>query len=159
MFIDRARIEVRSGDGGAGCVSFRREKFVPRGGPDGGDGGRGGAVILKADPARSTLNDFHHRQHFIAGNGRPGEGRQRTGRDGASMQVPVPPGTVVLDEDGRVVADLAVVGDTFVVATGGQGGSSGGPAVECDDNCHYVRSGATGRDDGHRQARRPYPCV
>jgi GTP-binding protein len=122
MFIDRARIEVRSGDGGAGCVSFRREKFVPRGGPDGGDGGRGGDVILKADPARSTLNDFHHRQHFRAGNGRPGEGRQRSGRVGASIEIPVPPGTVAHDEDGRVLADLALVGDTFVVAGGGQGG-------------------------------------
>jgi GTP-binding protein len=122
MFIDRARIEIRSGDGGAGCVSFRREKFVPRGGPDGGDGGRGGAVILKADPARSTLNDFHHRQHFRAGNGRPGEGRQRTGRDGASLVIPVPPGTVVLDEDGRVRSDLAAAGSTFIAARGGLGG-------------------------------------
>jgi GTP-binding protein len=122
MFIDRARIEVRSGDGGAGCVSFRREKYVPRGGPNGGDGGRGGAVILKADPARSTLNDFHHRQHFRAGNGRPGEGRQRTGRDGSTLVVPVPPGTVVLDEDGHVLADLASEGDEFVAAEGGPGG-------------------------------------
>jgi GTP-binding protein len=79
-------------------------------------------VILKAVPARSTLNDFHHRQHFRAGNGRPGEGRQRSGRDGESLEVPVPPGTVILDENGRVLADLAASGDTYVAAEGGQGG-------------------------------------
>ncbi len=123
MFLDRAKIQVRGGDGGAGCVSFRREKFVPRGGPDGGDGGHGGQVTLQADRSASTLNHFHHRQHFIAGNGRPGEGSQRSGRDGDSVTVPVPPGTVVLDdESGQILADLTRPGDTYVAARGGLGG-------------------------------------
>ncbi len=123
MFLDRAKIQVSGGRGGNGCLSFRREKFVPRGGPDGGDGGQGGSVILQADPSRSTLNDFHHRQHFAADRGRHGEGSQRTGRDGQDLVLAVPPGTVVLDDaDGRLVADLAHPGDACTVARGGRGG-------------------------------------
>jgi CubicO group peptidase (beta-lactamase class C family) len=85
MFVDRAKIQVRSGNGGRGCVAFRREKFVPRGGPSGGDGGNGGSVTLRADPGASTLNRFHYRQHFFAGNGLPGEGNQRSGRHGEDV--------------------------------------------------------------------------
>jgi GTP-binding protein len=123
MFLDRAKIQVCGGHGGNGCLSFRREKFVPRGGPDGGDGGHGGSVILRAEPSRSTLNDFHHRQHFSADRGRHGEGRQRTGRSGEDLILSVPPGTVVVDDiDGTLLADLARAGDICNVAQGGRGG-------------------------------------
>jgi len=123
MFVDEARIFVKGGDGGAGCVSFRREKFVPRGGPDGGDGGRGGNVILRADPNLHTLLDLVSRRHFPAGNGRPGEGGNRHGANGADRVVLVPPGTIVRDGDtGRVLRDLTEAGDEVVAAAGGQGG-------------------------------------
>jgi GTP-binding protein len=123
MFIDRARIQVRGGNGGSGCVSFRREKYVPRGGPDGGDGGRGGSVILRADPSVSTLNDFHYRQHFAARRGGHGEGSNRSGRDGGDLVVLVPAGTVIAaEEGGPPLADLAEAGQEFVAARGGRGG-------------------------------------
>ncbi len=123
MFIDRAVIHVKGGDGGRGCVSFRREKFVPKGGPDGGDGGDGGDVILVADERLSTLLDFHYRQHYHAERGGHGEGGRRHGRRGASLIVPVPVGTVVKDADtGAVLADLVRPGQQVVVARGGRGG-------------------------------------
>jgi len=123
MFLDRAKIQVRSGKGGPGCVAFRREKFVPRGGPSGGDGGHGGAVILEADAGASTLNRFHHRQHFAAGPGLPGEGSQRSGRDGEDVVIGVPPGTVVFDDEtGQLLADLKKPGDRLIPVEGGRGG-------------------------------------
>jgi len=123
MFIDRARVQVRAGDGGNGAVSFRREKFVPKGGPDGGDGGRGGDVVFVADAGMSTLLDFHYRQHIRAGRGRHGEGGERHGRDGEDAVVAVPAGTVVRDaRTGEVIADLTVAGQRVVVARGGRGG-------------------------------------
>ncbi len=121
MFIDRVKIYVKAGDGGDGCVAFLREKFRPRGGPAGGDGGKGGDVIIRVNPKMHTLLDFYYRRHFRAENGRPGEGKNRHGRDGADCIIEVPPGTVVIDaESGERLADL--VSGEFVVARGGRGG-------------------------------------
>jgi GTP-binding protein len=123
MFIDRALIEVKAGDGGNGCVSFRREKFVPKGGPDGGDGGDGGDVVLVADENLSTLLDFQYRRHYRAQRGAHGEGANRQGKRGGLLVVPVPPGTVVKDADTQdVLADLLQHGQRVVVAKGGRGG-------------------------------------
>ena len=122
-FIDEAQISISSGKGGAGCVSFRREKFIPRGGPDGGDGGRGGDVIAVVDPGLGTLLDFRYQRRHFAENGRPGEGRQCTGRDGETMVIRVPCGTVIYnDETGELLADLADHGDSVTLAGGGRGG-------------------------------------
>jgi GTP-binding protein len=123
VFIDTATIEVTAGTGGSGCVSFRREKFVPRGGPDGGDGGRGGDVVVEVDPHMRTLLDRHRRPHVKAGRGEHGRGKKQTGADGASVVVAVPPGTVVLDaSSGERLADLTGSGERCVVAAGGRGG-------------------------------------
>jgi GTP-binding protein len=123
MFIDRAVIYVKGGDAGNGVVSFRREKFIPKGGPDGGDGGHGGDVILVADEGLSTLLDFQHRRHFRAQRGTHGQGAKRHGKRGGSLVVPVPVGTVVRDADTRdVLADLVQHGQQVVVARGGRGG-------------------------------------
>src|SRR6059036_920832 len=123
MFIDQAVINVKGGDGGNGCVSFRREKFVPKGGPDGGDGGHGGDVILVADESLSTLLDFQYRRHYRAQRGSHGEGSTRHGRRGGSLVIPVPVGTVVKDADsGQLLADLLHHGQQVVAARGGKGG-------------------------------------
>jgi GTP-binding protein len=122
VLVDLARIEVIGGDGGNGCVSFRREKYVPRGGPNGGPGGDGGSLCLIADASLKGLNSFRFRRRFVAERGRHGEGSDRAGRDGEDLVIRVPPGTVVFDEAGRMIADLARVGDRVVVATGGRGG-------------------------------------
>ncbi|MDR1486541.1 MAG: GTPase ObgE [Deltaproteobacteria bacterium] len=121
--MDSAKIQVSSGHGGAGCVSFRREKYVPKGGPDGGDGGRGGDVIIEAKSQKETLIRFHFNQHFNAGNGLPGKGKCRTGADGADVRLVVPPGTLVINaETGELLCDLAHNGQVFVAAKGGRGG-------------------------------------
>ena len=123
MFVDEARISVHGGDGGDGCVSFRREKFVPKGGPDGGDGGHGGSVVLVADAEINTLLSFRYQPVYRAERGRHGEGALRTGKSGSDLEVHVPVGTVVLDEDrGSVLADFAHAGERFVAAQGGRGG-------------------------------------
>lgn len=123
QFVDEAVITVRSGDGGRGCVSFRREKYVPRGGPDGGNGGAGGSVVLEATPHLSTLLDFRYKRIFKAQRGRHGMGKQMHGRHGEDLVIPVPPGTVVSDADtGEALADLARPGERFVAARGGRGG-------------------------------------
>ncbi|PZN11436.1 MAG: GTPase ObgE, partial [Bacillota bacterium] len=123
MFVDEAEIFVQGGDGGNGAVSFRREKYVPRGGPDGGDGGRGGDVVLVVDPALNTLADLRYRRHYRAERGGNGEGSNRHGRRGRDCEVRVPPGTIVRDRDtGEVLADLAEAGQRLVVARGGRGG-------------------------------------
>jgi GTP-binding protein len=122
VFLDEATIWVKAGDGGRGAVSFRREKYVPRGGPDGGDGGRGGSVILLADPSKSTLLDFRYRRHFRAERGGNGEGGRRHGKAGEDLIIPVPPGTLVRGLDGELIADLDAPGKQVVVALGGRGG-------------------------------------
>jgi GTP-binding protein len=123
MFVDEATITAFGGDGGNGCLSFRREKHVPRGGPDGGDGGGGGSVILIADRGVSTLLAFRYRSLYRAERGRHGQGSNKTGRAGEDLLVRVPVGTMVLDEDGVVtLADLTSHGQSFTVASGGDGG-------------------------------------
>jgi GTP-binding protein len=123
MFIDRAEITVRSGKGGDGRCSFRREKFVPKGGPDGGDGGRGGDVVLVADPHLDTLLPFAHRRRFFAEDGEPGGASRRHGGDGAACRIEVPVGCLVFDDDrDELVADFTQAGQEVVVAEGGRGG-------------------------------------
>lgn len=123
MFYDYLKIYVKAGDGGNGCVAFRREKYVPLGGPAGGDGGRGGHVILRADEGLRTLVDFHFKRHFKAGRGGHGEGKDRHGKNGTDLVLQVPVGTVVREaETGIVLADLTAHGQEAVVARGGRGG-------------------------------------
>ena len=122
-FLDLAKVTIRSGAGGNGAVSFRREKFVEYGGPDGGDGGRGGDVVAVVTEGLNTLIDFRYQQHFFAANGKGGAGAQRTGADGADVTLRVPVGTEVIDEDEEtVLADLTEVGARVVLAQGGNGG-------------------------------------
>lgn len=123
MFIDEVTIDVKAGDGGNGCLAFRREKYVPRGGPSGGDGGRGGDVILVASEHYNTLLHFRFNPEHKAERGRHGEGSNRKGRDGKSVEVPAPVGTIVYDaETGEMLHDFTRSGDRFVVAHGGRGG-------------------------------------
>lgn len=122
-FLDYAKVYIRSGAGGAGCVSFRREKFIEFGGPDGGDGGNGGSVWAEAVPGLNTLIDFRYQQHFFAKNGQPGMGSQRTGKSGEDIVLKVPVGTEILEEDGEtVIADMVEVGQRVLLAQGGNGG-------------------------------------
>lgn len=122
-FIDEAIITVRSGDGGNGCLSFRREKYVPLGGPDGGDGGKGGDVTLVSSQDRRTLYPFRFKHEFTAQRGGGGEGRQRTGKSGSDLVIEVPPGTIVRDaETGDIIKDFCLPGESFVIARGGRGG-------------------------------------
>jgi len=123
LFFDEARIYVKGGDGGNGCVSFRREKYVPMGGPDGGDGGRGGNIYLVVDPSLNTLVHFRQRVHFKAQRGAHGRGKNQHGRSGEDLYIPVPPGTVVYDDEtGELLADLVTPGQKALVARGGRGG-------------------------------------
>jgi GTP-binding protein len=121
-FVDRVVLHASAGDGGHGCASIRREKYKPLGGPDGGNGGRGGDVALIVDPDTTTLLAFHHAPHRRATSGKPGQGSNRNGADGEGMVLPVPDGTVVKDDAGNVLADLVGAGTTYVVARGGRGG-------------------------------------
>jgi GTP-binding protein len=121
-FVDRVVLHLQAGDGGHGCVSVRREKFKPLGGPDGGDGGHGGGISLVVDPQQHTLLDFHFRPHIKAQNGGGGAGANRDGANGANLVLKVPDGTVVLTPEGEVIADLIGEGTTFEVARGGRGG-------------------------------------
>jgi GTPase len=122
-FLDQARVYVRSGDGGAGCISFRREKFIEFGGPNGGDGGRGGDVVVECAGGLNTLIDFRYQQHFKAKTGVHGMGKDRAGARGADVVLKVPVGTQVIDEDtGAMLADLTKEGESVVVAHGGNGG-------------------------------------
>src|SRR5262245_57325085 len=132
MFVDEIDVFVKGGDGGAGCVSFRREKFVPRGGPDGGDGGDGGNVILEADPAITTLLDFHYQRHYTAERGQHGKGANKHGRSGAATILRVPLGTMVRDRDTHeALGDLTTSGQTLLVARAARGGRG---------NARFVRS-------------------
>lgn len=122
-FIDEAKIYVKAGDGGRGCVSFRREKFVPRGGPDGGDGGHGGDVVIHASLSRRTLLDLKFRQHHVAKHGGHGSGSKKTGRNSENVEIVVPVGTIIRDTDsGELLADLTADGQRVIVAKGGMGG-------------------------------------
>lgn len=123
MFQDHARITIKAGDGGNGMVAFRREKYVPRGGPAGGNGGRGGHVYFTVDPGLNTLSAFQHQLLYRAGRGGHGEGANRTGANGEDLYIPVPRGTLVRNaETGEIIADLAKLGDSVLVARGGRGG-------------------------------------
>jgi len=130
-FVDRVTIHVTAGNGGHGCVSIRREKFKPLGGPDGGNGGDGGDILLKVDPQVTTLLDYHHLPHRKAGNGEPGKGGLRPGKQGGDLVLPVPAGTIVKNRDGDILADLVNVGDEYLAAGGGQGGL-GNAAIASD---------------------------
>ncbi len=130
-FVDYVKIYVKAGDGGRGCVSFRREKYVPKGGPDGGDGGKGGDVILRATHELNTLLDMVYRKTYKAQRGTHGRGKQMHGADGADTIILVPVGTVVKDEDGNVLYDLSHEGSEFIAARGGKGGLG---------NSHFVSS-------------------
>ncbi|MBB5117472.1 GTPase CgtA [Streptomyces eurocidicus] len=121
-FVDRVELHVAAGNGGHGCASVHREKFKPLGGPDGGNGGRGGDVTLVVDQSVTTLLEYHHNPHRKATNGAPGAGDNRSGKDGQDLVLPVPDGTVVLDKQGNVLADLVGEGTTFVAGQGGRGG-------------------------------------
>lgn len=132
MFVDRAKIIIRSGKGGNGAVSFRREPYVPEGGPDGGDGGKGGDVVFLADGSLRTLMDFRYKRKYEADNGQDGMKKKKFGKDGNDLVIKVPPGTVVIDEEtGLVMKDLVEDGDSFVAAKGGKGGKG---------NVHYKNS-------------------
>jgi len=122
MFVDYAKIFVKSGDGGKGIVSFRREKFAPKGGPDGGDGGRGGDVIIKASKDENTLRLFRFKRRFLAASGESGASNNKTGKSGNDVVVKVPIGSIIKDENGYVIADLNQDGQAVVVAKGGKGG-------------------------------------
>ncbi len=122
-FVDEAVIHVKAGDGGNGCVSFRREKFIPRGGPDGGNGGRGGSIILVADKSLTTLLDFHYRASFKANRGQHGQGSNKYGRSAEDLIIKLPTGTLVMDaETEETVVDMVQDGQEFVIARGGRGG-------------------------------------
>jgi GTP-binding protein len=132
IFVDRVEIEVEAGKGGRGCVSFRREKFVPKGGPDGGNGGKGGSVVFSVDGNIKTLLDFRHRPSYRAEAGRGGQGNNKTGRDGADLVIRVPPGTVLADNDsGQMLADLTAGDQKWTAAAGGKGGKG---------NAHFATS-------------------
>ncbi len=122
-FLDQAKVDIRSGDGGNGCVAFRREKFIEFGGPNGGNGGRGGDVWIECVGNLNTLIDYRYQQHYFAKNGRPGMGQDRSGSDGDDVVMKVPPGTQVYAEDNEtLLADLVAVGDKALIAKGGNGG-------------------------------------
>ena len=144
MFMDEARIFVSSGKGGDGSVHFRREKYVPRGGPDGGDGGHGGDVVLYVDPKKSTLSTFRRQRHFRAEDGKPGSGSNKTGRSANDVRIPVPPGTIVRSEEGAILGDLVEPGQELVVCRGGRGGRG---------NARY----ATARNQAPRMAEKGAP--
>src|SRR5947199_2978299 len=123
MFIDEAKIRVKAGDGGNGCVAFRREKFVPRGGPSGGDGGKGGDVIMESSERHNTLVHFRFNPEHKAQRGRHGEGSKRTGREGTDVLLKVPVGTILFDdESGERVHDFSTPDETIIIARGGRGG-------------------------------------
>ena len=152
LFIDQAEICVRSGRGGDGCVSFRREKYVPKGGPDGGDGGDGGSVIISVDPQLSTLVDLTGHMYWTAGNGQPGAGANCTGKNAEDKIIPVPAGTLVLDRDtGVTLRDLVAEGDRVCVARGGQGGR--GNAYFASPTHQTPRQAQRGEDGEERWLR------
>lgn len=148
VFVDRVKIQVKGGDGGDGIVAFRREAFVPRGGPDGGNGGHGGSVIFEADPQLQTLLDFHYRSHFAAERGRHGEGAKRTGRTGQDCIIKAPVGTRIFEAD-ELLADLTEAGQQVIAAKGGKGGL--GNAEFATPTNRAPRKATTGRPGEERE--------
>jgi GTP-binding protein len=148
MFLDEATIHVRAGNGGEGAVSFRRVAYIPQGGPDGGDGGKGGDVVLRVDPQLSTLLDFRYRQEYRADGGRKGDGANKTGRSGADLVLRVPPGTVVLDAETReMLGELVEPGDELIAARGGRGGRGNAAfATATNQAPRYAQPGEEGEE-------------
>ncbi|MGD2162467.1 MAG: GTPase ObgE [Anaerolineales bacterium] len=144
MFVDEARIFVASGKGGDGAVHFRREKYVPRGGPDGGNGGKGGDIIVYVDPKKSTLSMFRRQRHFRAQDGKSGGGSNKTGRSADDVRIPVPPGTIIRSEGGAIIGDLVQPDQELIVCQGGRGGRG---------NARY----ATARNQAPRMAEKGEP--
>jgi len=151
MFLDEADVDVRGGDGGDGAVAFRREKYVAFGGPAGGDGGDGGSVYLVADERLVTLADVAARACFAAENGRPGRGKAMHGKKGRDLEVPVPPGTVVRDEDGELLGELTGPGQRLLVARGGRGGRGNKAFASATDRT--PRHAEKGEPGQHRRLR------
>jgi len=147
-FIDEAKIYVKAGDGGRGCISFRREKFVPRGGPDGGNGGKGGDIIMRARESHRTLLDLKYKQHHRVKHGGHGKGADRTGHNSPDVEIIVPVGTLVKDlETGELIADLAVDGQTSIVARGGAGGKGNAWfATSTNQAPRYAQDGIKGEE-------------
>ncbi len=147
-FVDEALIRVRSGKGGNGCISFRREKFVPRGGPDGGNGGRGGHVILKASKHLSTLLDYKYKKAYVAKRGQHGRGKRQHGKQGADLILQVPEGTLIRDgETGAVLADLAAAGTQYTATLGGKGGRGNAHfATSTNQAPDYAEDGGKGEE-------------
>lgn len=147
-FVDDALITVESGHGGGGCVSFRREKYIPRGGPDGGDGGKGGDILLKTTLRRRTLSQFRYQREFKAPNGGPGLGNQKSGKNGEDLIIELPPGTIIKDADtGEILKDFTEADQTFLIARGGRGGRG---------NARF--KSATNRAPRHAQPGEPGEC-
>ena len=139
-FLDQVKIYIKAGDGGNGSPSFRREKFIEYGGPDGGDGGKGGSIILSSDKNLNTLIDFRYQQHFKAKRGLDGKGKNQTGKNGSDLILKVPNGTQVFEEDNNtLIFDFIKNGQTFVVASGGRGGLG---------NIRFKGEGADGGHNG-----------
>lgn len=152
MFVDEVEIEIGAGDGGRGCVSFRREKYIPRGGPDGGDGGQGGDVLLEADPGLHTLLDYRYQRHYRAGRGVHGRGSNQTGASASHLILRVPVGTMVFDAATRsCLGDLTTRGDRLLVARGGQGGR--GNARFASSTHQVPRHAEPGRPGEQRRLR------
>ncbi len=147
-FIDEAKITVRSGDGGNGCLSFRREKYVPKGGPNGGDGGRGGDVIIVADENISSLLDFKYKRYYRAQRGEHGKGKNQHGKDAPDLYIPVPVGTIIKESSsGKVLADLTKDGQKFIVAKGGKGGRGNARfATPTNQAPRYAEPGKKGKE-------------
>lgn len=151
-FVDQVKIRVKAGDGGNGCISFRRERFIPKGGPNGGDGGKGGDVILQADAQLSTLLDLSYPQQFRARKGTHGKGKNQTGRNGEDLIIRVPVGTLVRNnETGEVLHDLLFDGERFIAATGGRGGR--GNARFATATLRAPRHAEKGEEGEERQLR------
>ena len=156
MFVDEVDIHVQAGSGGAGCLSFRREKFVPRGGPDGGDGGSGGSIFIVATPTKNTLVDFRFHPEFKARRGQHGQGSNRTGQTAEDLEIGVPPGTLVFEMDPaggepRVLGDLAEEGQRILVAKGGRGGRGNARFVSSTNRA--PRRTEPGEDGEEKQLR------
>jgi len=148
MFVDWTKVSIKSGNGGKGCVAFRREKHVPKGGPSGGDGGQGGDVILKVDPNLFTLKDLKYHKSYKAKNGGPGQGARKHGLDAESIIIKVPPGTVIIDEEtNQVLADLTEQTSSVIIVAGGKGGHGNATfATSTNRAPRYCESGIPGEE-------------